>query len=108
MDRTLEAISFDGDLEPTRALFKKIGKIRRFVTGESKYNGKNVHYCIVIFKFEYDLVKCFLDEYLQNIANQLNAKVKPNEEELEEQRRELIVTHLAPELDQASKLQQLY
>lgn len=62
----------------------------------------------MIFKYEYDLVKCFLDEHLQTIANQLITKVKPNEEELEEQRRELIVTHLGPELDQASKLQQLY
>lgn len=89
-------------------MFKKVGKIRRFITGESKYNGKHVFYCIVIFKYEYDLVKCFLDEHLQTIANQLVDKVKPNEEELEEQRRELIVTHLGPELDQASKLQQLY
>lgn len=68
-----------------------------------------MHYCIVIFKYEYDLVKCFLEEYLQNIANQaVTMSSKPNEEELEEQRRQLISRHLGNELDGASKLQQLY
>lgn len=80
VDRTLEALSFDGDLQPVQVLFRKLGKIRKFITGEGKYQNKKVHYCIVIFKFEYDLVKCFADDYFQNIANQLTSKVRPKEE----------------------------
>ena len=80
VDRTLEGLSFDGDLQSVKALFRKVGKIRKFLTGEGKYQNKKVHYCIVIFKFEYDLVKCFLEDYFQNIANQLTSKVRPQEE----------------------------
>jgi hypothetical protein len=104
----LEVLSFDGDLEPMKQLFKKIGKVRKFVTGETTYSGKTAFFCIVIFKYEFDLVKCFRDEYFQEIANRMIEGSRPNEELLEEQRRELIATHLGDELDQAKKLQELY
>lgn len=33
IDRTLEAISFDGKLDIALPLFKKIGKVRKFLSG---------------------------------------------------------------------------
>ena len=37
IDRTLEVISFDGKLDVAIPFFKKIGKIRKYITGETKY-----------------------------------------------------------------------
>ena len=108
LDRTLEVLSFDGDLEMMKPLFKRIGKVRKFITGEALYSAKTAFTSIVIFKYEFDLVKCFRDEYFQEMANKMIEGSRPNEELLEEQRRELIATHLGDELAQANKLQQLY
>ena len=108
VDRTLQVLSFDSDLEFSKVLWKKIGKIRKFFTGESRYQGKEVHYAIVVFKFQYDLVKCFAEEFLQNKIAQIVEGTRPNQEEVQEQRREIIVEHLGNELDEAGKLAQLY
>ena len=51
VDRTLEVISFDGGLEITKAIFKKIGKVRKFINGETIYHGKQAFYSFVIFKY---------------------------------------------------------
>lgn len=64
-------ISFDGDLDCLREALRKVGKIRKFITGETKFKSKQAFYAIVIFKFEFDLVKCFRDGnlYLQGIID---------------------------------------
>jgi len=54
--------------------------VRKFISGQSRYQGKEVFYSIVIFKFEYDLVKCFVEEYLQNQINQMIEGTRPKEE----------------------------
>jgi hypothetical protein len=79
VDRTLEVISFDGKLEISLPFFKKIGKVRKFITGETKYAEKDTHYCIVIFKYEFDLVKCFRDEYFQELINRESNGGQANE-----------------------------
>jgi len=40
IDRTLEMLSFDGDLEFMRGVSRKLGRVRKFISGESKYQGK--------------------------------------------------------------------
>ena len=64
-------LSFDGDLEFMRGVSRKLGRVRKFYSGENKYQGKAVNFCIVVFKYEYDLVLCFAEDHLQNIVNQL-------------------------------------
>ena len=62
----------------------------------------------MIFKYEFDLVKCFRDDdFLQNVINS-QGEGRASEAALEEQRRELIAGHLGEELEQAKKLQELY
>ena len=33
------------------------------------YDGVTVYYALCVFKFEFDLVKCFREGYLQNLMN---------------------------------------
>lgn len=73
-------LSFDGNLDSLKFIFKKVGKIRKFITGETMYCNKAAFFCIVIFKYEFDLVKCFRDDYFQEIANRSVEGARPNEE----------------------------
>ncbi len=46
---------------------KKIGKVRKFDYGKGEFKNREVFYCLVIFKYEFDLVKCFREEFIQSI-----------------------------------------
>ena len=69
-DRTLEVITF-GDkqqLESAKQLFRKLGKIRKYVTGEGEYKGRIIYYAMIVFKFEFDLVKAFKEEHMHDLV----------------------------------------
>lgn len=51
VDRTLELLSFDGNLEFLKKYLRKIGKIRQYETGEGLYKGQKIHTAMCVFKF---------------------------------------------------------
>lgn len=57
---------------------------------------------MAIFKYEFDLVKCFRDDFLQAIIQQ-EFKFHQNEEDKEDYRAELIETYLKDELVSKNK-----
>lgn len=42
-----------------------MGKIRQYEIGEGLYKSQKIFTAMCVFKFEFDLVKCFRDDYLQ-------------------------------------------
>jgi hypothetical protein len=95
-DRTLELISFDGELNFLKGYLRKMGKIRKFETGDGIYKGQGIFTAMCVFKFEFDLLKCFREEYLQT---KMDEQSLPNsqalsEEDREEHRCQLIHSHL--------------
>lgn len=70
VDRTLQLITFDDELKGhIQPIMKKIGKIRKFQFGTGQFKNKAANYCLVVFKYEFDLVKCFNDELIQAIIS---------------------------------------
>lgn len=53
-----------------------LGKVRNVDVGEYRQKGKPVFFGLVTFKFEFDLVKAFRSDYLQNLINETYQKVK--------------------------------
>lgn len=50
-------------------MFRLLGKVRNVDVGEYRQKGKLVFFGLVTFKFEFDLVKAFRSDYLQNLIN---------------------------------------
>lgn len=71
---------------------RKIGKIRQYDCGEALYKGHRIFTAMCVFKFEFDLVKCFRDDFLQiKIDEQCVANSKEmTEEDREDQRYNMI------------------
>lgn len=82
--------------------------MRKFISGETKYAGSTAYYCIVVFKFEFDLVKCFRDDFLQELASREHKEEKAGEADREDYQNQLITTYLADELKDVSKLEELH
>ena len=53
-----------------------LGKVRNVDVGEYRQKGKPVFFGLATFKFEFDLVKAFRSDYLQNLINETYHKVK--------------------------------
>jgi hypothetical protein len=71
VDRTLELISFDEELQgKIEQVMKKVGKVRKFEFGKGEFKNREVFFCMVIFKYEFDLVKCFREEFIQNVIQE--------------------------------------
>ncbi len=45
-----------GKIEP---IIKKVGKIRKFEFGKGEFKNREIFFSIAVFKYEFDLVKCF-------------------------------------------------
>lgn len=76
--RMLQVISFDSPLDPIelRRVFRLLGKVRKVEVGDYKQKGKPVFFGLVTFKFEFDLVKAFRSDYLQNQVNEAFQKIR--------------------------------
>jgi hypothetical protein len=74
----LQIVNFDGPLDPIelKRIFKLLGKIRKVDVGDYKQKGKSVYFGLVTFKFEFDLVKAFRSDYLQNLVNETFQRVR--------------------------------
>lgn len=81
----MELISFDGDIGFLKKYLRKIGKIRQYETGEGLYKGQRIFTAMCTFKFEFDLVKCFRDEFLQA---KIDEQCVGNSKEMTEEDRE--------------------
>ncbi len=81
---------------------KKVGKVRKFEFGKGEFKNRGVFFCMVIFKYEFDLVKCFREEFIQNVIQE-HFKFHQKEEDKEDYRAELISTYLQKELESKSK-----
>lgn len=64
--------------------------------GEGIYKGTKIWTAIIVFKFQFDLVKCFRDEYLQTIMDEqtLIYTKQAKEQDREEMRIDLIHEHM--------------
>jgi hypothetical protein len=53
IDRTLEVVTFDDNvnLDIAKQIFKKLGKIRKFIPGEGNYKGKSMYFIMIVYKF---------------------------------------------------------
>ena len=71
--RTLIVMNFEKPLnaEKVRKVYHLLGKIRKVECGSYKNKAKNskfknIHFALVVFKNEYDLIKCFDGDLLQS------------------------------------------
>ena len=68
--------------------------MRKFITGQTKYADKEAFFCIIIYKFEFDLVKCFRDEFFQELINRENNEEKAEEAEKEAYKTGMIADYM--------------